>query len=731
MNCLFSLLIACYAGVSLPEAKVKLSVLPQNHDYQVTLRTYMETLTEADFEIELQPLSLDIDYFSSEEELFRTWILFRQAPPQGPVVDVKGITVNPVHFTLSSIESENGIMMGSPGRWPWIPVETMAWWAGWDYDGNPYFENDALKKRAFVYCAVDMMMLDEAHENGKYTRSDYLGASLAWMAYTYYKIKDTLPQDVQNAYETGLLKFFRRLEEWGPRGTAADMDQFAHIAMWYTAQSIGDDDLKQRARKHSRYIISQHFRHTGYIDHGDGFDPAYNGISLDILGWAALAAGYDFLFDALDKMSRLKAHLTLPEPDGHYYGPSHFSTATSKDSPNDLRGLFSRDIAIGMVTDHAKYLLWEGRMGQNTGYQLPDQDEMLSRISLLTNRTNGLLESNDSSPGKWEEKHWTNGIIYAYDYYRQGFYEELKQLNNKDSQKKRLPYNRDQNFIQKFPDDESDAREQNKDEFLTAKMNDYGLVIHTGRLSWWGGTNEQSGFGGGAISAFWTEQTGSVILGRIGGFQGPAPDTWDNWKLWPTHAISGKTVTGEPFSSARYRYPVREYRVNETDAAVAVYGVIGNIYDGGRTTANNGFNGRINYSRNFEVKPEGLTITSTINTSDLDGLAELYEIVPIFLGGSASNIERSNTKISFLIDGTWSEPEYGINEKVQQIRIRRHQGEVYVEFLKPQHVMLSPDVWKDDYQSNAEVRNIMIDFISAGQNSSGDTSIQYRITPGK
>ncbi|MEX0686541.1 MAG: hypothetical protein WD267_14040 [Balneolales bacterium] len=722
-------LIALLIFIITSKADSQPITLPQSHDYQVTLRNYMSSLTVKDFEVGLKPLSHDFEYFRSMDDLFRTWILFRQAPPEGPIVDIKGLTVDPEYFTLRSIESSEGIMMGSDGNFPWISPEATVWWSNWNYPGNPYYKNKAIMRRALVFCIVDMLMHDEAHENGDFRRSDYLGATLIWMAYTYDKVKGILPVDVQNAYETGLLKFFERIEEWGPRGNAGDMDQFAHIGMWYTAKSIGDAELIERSKIHSEYILSKHLRPAGYIDHGDGFDPSYNGISLDLLGWAALATGYDFFADALDQMSLLKAHLTLPEPDGQYYGPSHFSTATSMDSPNDLRGLFKRDIGIAMVSDHAKYLIWEGRSGQNTGYKIPTQDEMLSRISLLTRRTNGKLERSNSSPKVWRQKNWTNGIIYAHEYYEKGFYDELSNLNREQSPLRRLPLNQEDDYIHKFPDNQEGVKEHHKDEFLTAKLGDFALIIHTGRLSYWGNEDQQSGFGGGALSAFWTRETGSVILGRTGGFQGPEPDTWENWRQWPTHAISGINKEGEAFSSARYRYPERKYDVNSVNARIVAYGAIGQDFDGGRTTEKARQGTQMYYSRDFDIEENGLTVTSTVSMGE-DNISELYEMIPIFLGGKATNIDKANTTLTFWIGDVWIEPHEDIHQNVESIKIERHEGEVYINFASPQEVRLSPKIWEDRYQSDAKVRNIMINLLNPGIRGSEETSVRYTIKAG-
>lgn len=708
--------------------------LPQDHDYQVVLRNYIAGLSQSDFDVPFRDLTYDNNHLDSlnDDELYDLWLIFRNAPPQGPIASVLGLTVSSSHFTLHAIE-QDGIQMGSTTIRPWFPPETTAWWAGWDYPGNPYHQNQGVMNRAFVYSTVEMMMLDNAHENGKYKRSDYLGGTLIWMAYVYGIVKENLPQNVRNAYETGLRKFMTRLEQWGSDGNLGDMQQAAHVSMWYVAKAIDEPALYEKAAELSAGILDASYRPAGYITHGDGFDAPYNGFSIYYLNWAALVSENPLLKQTVGELSKLKGYLSLPDPDGRMYGPSHFNTTTSTDSPNDLNNSTIRDVGAAMLSDHGKYLIWEGRNGQNVNLGVPSREEIKSRISLLTTRTNNHWEASSASPTAWSETHWGTGIPNTAGHIVPDFYNEITELINTDSPLTKAPFNREENFIKQFPEEGANVREAYKREFLSAKFDDYGVVLHTGRLSWWGGENttNMSGFGGGAISAFWTPQGGSIILGRTAGFQGPQPDTWDNWRQWPTHAISGLTSENDPFSSARNRYPVRSYDVTEDRAIVNVSGSIGNSHDSGRTTRGNALPDQVDYNRNFKVDSNGLTVETGLSSDGQDQIKELYEVIPIFLGNGSAGVTRADVSISLEANDNWNNATTSAVSGVTRVRIKRFTETVYITFDSPRIVKLAPITWQDSYQSDVIMQNLLIDLLennSTAVNMPKSASVHYTIS---
>jgi hypothetical protein len=297
--------------------------LPQDHTYQKTLRQYLGSLTPEDLAVEQREFRLP-ERELSDEEKHRLWTLTLLVPP----FDV-GLPAD--QFVLGSIEGTKGIMT------PNMSPEGTAWLASWDSPINPYHGDPSLKRRAFVWCAVDMMMLDHHHQQGHARRSDFLGGTLIWLAYTYEKVREVLPEKPRAAYETGLRKMVRRLEKWGPTGAMTDMDLFAPVGLFYAARALEDPEIEKLARDYSRPLFThpRFFHPAGYFVDTGGFDASYNGISLFFAGHAAAATRWDFAIQALERAYELRGHLILPEPKGRSYGPSHFSPRTSAGTPRE------------------------------------------------------------------------------------------------------------------------------------------------------------------------------------------------------------------------------------------------------------------------------------------------------------------------------------------------------------------------------------------------------------
>ena len=695
-----ALVFLCFGGGTAVQA----ATLPQAHPYQMVLRDYLANLREADFEVPLDRLVYDPAYFPTDDDRYRGWLF------SGYVPTYAGLRLRPSYFTLQTIEGAGGVLMNL-GQ---VRPEGLAWWANWAYPGNPYYGSPAVKNRAFVAAAVDLMMLDAAHDLGLFRRSDFLGGTLIWLAYTYGGVRDNLPPEVQAAYEVGLRKFVDRLETWGPAGIMGDMDTFAVLGLAYTAQALGDAEIEERGKAYARNHLARFLHPAGYIDHGAGFDASYNGIGLYFMTWATLATGWDFLADGLQKMSRLKAYLTLPEPDRTYFfGPSHFSTSTSADSPND-QWEFSppRDIGAAMSAHDALYMAFGGRSRRPWAWAVPDTAAMVQAVQRSINTINAALTPLAATATPWQETHWSSAINYAHDYYPPGFYEQLKTLRDQPVPELQPPFLREGSFIHNF-----------EDTFLVAKFADYGVIIHTGRLSWWEGL---TGFGGGALSAFWTPQAGPVLLGRRRGYQHDNPDRWDEFRIWPTHALSGRTPGGKVFTSARFKFPSKEYTVEESRAVVSVSGMIGDEF----TAEDRCLRGDVRYNRRFVVEPEGLTVESTLTSDGQDLATELYETIPVFLRDGRYPGEVP-FYIWFEVGGQWVEATGDLYENVRRVQVGRFGGTIRIEFDEPQRLRLSPSEWSDTYQSRAICRNILVDLLGSGGKAAplpARVAVRYRIT---
>ncbi|WP_340102832.1 T9SS type A sorting domain-containing protein [Rhodohalobacter sp. 8-1] len=685
--------------------------LPQDYQYQVELRNYMASLSESDFNIEITGLNYQDVNILPEDELFKTWILRINRGRSHP--SFEGITRRARYFTLEEIERDGAVYMDI-GRGEFHDPIATAWWANWDFSGNPYYNSRAIKLRAAITVMVDMIMLERYHAEGKGRRSDFAGTSLLRMGYVYGIVKDVLPNSVRQAYEEGMVRLMSRIEDWGPTLIHADMDMFAVAGVWAVAESMDSNDMRQRARDYVSRLFDGAYRDAGYIHHGGGFDPSYQGITFAFVGWAAMISKDPFLLEKMEEMSRLKAYLSFPDPDGKWHGPSNFATSNDAGSPNDQWGPYHRDIGISMLTDEAKYLIGSGKdrphwymVGIPEPWEL--QEITISDLRRISDRI--ILDGkSDREPAVWSEDHWTNIINFAQEYYIDGFYQELKDLKSKDSPLLKAPLERSENYTENFGD-----------ELLIAKRDSFALAIHTGPLSYWGDETNISGLGGGGVSTFWTVETGPVILGKQRGFQNNStgPDRWEDWELWPVHAISGTTENGKPFSSARQRLPESTFETNDSTISVRVSGVLNDRY----AAPDNALQGEVTYRRKFEVGNNGLLVESSLMSDGIDNFKKLYEIVPIFIG----NRQEIGVNIFFRSQKSdWIEATAQLQYEIDQVRIDRFNGSIYIKFDQPQAVRLSPEIWSTDYQTRSEARNIMIDL--TGVNEIGEYKISYSIS---
>lgn len=555
---------------------------------------------------------------------------------------------------------------------------------------------------------VDMMMAyDASIEQGQYHYfSQTYGSAFASWAYVYHKLEPVLNDSlVEVAYLDALAGFFHSFEQQGPTGIQADMDLPSLVGMWYTAwEAEGEYSAKALAYAHT--FFEKHFNEAGYIDHGGGFDPSYNGVSMKYMAWLAHATGWDFVIDALAKMSKLKAHLTFPEPtdEGLYkfYGPSNMATATVDGSPRDQHWTFGRDVAVSYLTDEAAYLRYTGRNlnAWDQPYGLKTPEEMLADIESWTNRANN-QEDNQTfgtwtrplteTPKIWQPSWHLDIPQLEWDYYPEGFYSRqvLTPSNGGDSVE--LPYEREHDFIQ-----------QHGEHFVTFNLGGMGGAIHTGGLSWYPDRDDGGlcGLSGGSLAAFWTEKGGIGILGRGRGSQGPTPDTWDKIDSWMVNHMHG-VLSGIPVSSARDKNPFKGCEIDGNENAIV------------RTTSEIvGVDGEplCECKRMYDISKEGLQISAKLlsdfdDSAKLQDFTSLYETLPLWLGdGYDSAEDGDDTPIQARIDGLWDtlwDTGLNVGAVTDAVAIKRHGHLTLIEFETPQTVHLGP-VWSTSYQRTRE-----------------------------
>lgn len=693
-----------------------MATLPTTHQYQTDLRTWLGTLSSGDFDVTLSPLLYNDAYFPTDADVYKTWSIFENLGRYLP--SHSGIRASSSHFVLSNIEDTTIKMQPLL----WMEPSSAAWYTAWVYGGNPYMNNNAIKRRVMVACCVDMVMLDAHHEAGNSQRSDFAGFNLAAWGYCYTLCNNIMTTDAKSAFLVGLQKFFDRIEGWGPTSINADMDLPAIIGMWYVGNLNDTSSVKLRAFNYANSLINKHFQKPGYIDHGGTYDGSYMGISFKHLVWAYHVTKYPFLRTVLEKSIRFKTAMLFPEPNGTtIISPSDFNTATAYGAANDQHWFNYRDVSCAMLIDEAKCLLFNGRdSGQSEPFgQLKTPtlmkadiaDWVSKQITPHADPIQGLwMVANTDTPTTWVESHWWESPNMMLDNFRSSFYTEMVALDASISDLKKLPYKRSIDFVHNFGD-----------EFLAFKFGDFGGVISCPPLSSWDASVNLPGFTGGAISAFWTEDTGMAILGKQKGYQGDVPDTFSTITDWAMNHVYGKTSSDKNFTSAR--------NAIRTDLKVSAQGrKCGRLSIEGKfleTTAPlDAITTGMTYERIFDVDETGLTVQSIIYSDGEDNINEMWEVLPVYLRDSVDDV--SDGTIRYHDAGVWTTLTTS-EITTRRIAITRNNHSVIVEFKGKKRLKLGP-LWTTTYQDDARIQPVHVRVVNGSGTLPDYTELSYKIT---
>lgn len=704
------------------------TVLPQDYPYQKQLRTFMGTLTEKDFThgvkgaLTHQPSSTDPDY------QYRNYLLTLMGQPLvGTKRGVPAVNAPAALFVLSALEQPDGVHV------PPVFPEPLTTFANWNYPGNPFYQNRALKLRAFVTAAVHLMMLDdllENHPEASGSRSDWLGSQLVLMAQPYPGFKDQLPAEVQKAYAAGLRRMGQRILDWGPEGEEPNLEIVGALGLWYVSQAVQDPAFTKEAEAYARALCTdpRYFHPAGFFLDQRGMDIGYQGMTNFFSTGLALASDWPFARDAVRRCYRLKAHLVFPEPDDKYVGPSHFNSRTSSDAWGDQwEWGIARDSVAALVTEEAAFMT-----------KFPNPEELAKAADARASAFNqqigenpptgkgGFMKNEDIRSGPWKWRLWQSfnfpaTVNFGYEHFPAGSYARAAKLRETNSPWLRSPYLRDETFVRNFDN-----------AFFSTRQKTYAALVHSGpvgQLSLDNGTYKfpgALGFGGGQLSAFWTPATGAVVLGRRGGNSWEKVfDVLDDWRQWPLHAVTGSKYDGKVFTSARICQP--HVSVDPKDEATVLVSGVMPVEHLGQGKV---LEGRIQLARKFHLGADRVAIETRVQSTGQDKLAELYETIPVFLSDASRQAKTVTTTIELQAKGQWAPATEDYQEQVTAVKLTRFSGAVRITFERPQRVKLSPAVWTDPFLSRAQCRNLMIDLLDGATAPlvwKGEKVIQYRL----
>lgn len=696
-----------------------LTKLPQDHDYQRTLRKFMASLTPKDFTHGVAGvMPQDSAANTDPEYLYRQYILTMMHQPLiGTKRGTPSVVAPPALFMLSSIETPKGVM--PPPVWP----ETLTPFVHWDYPGNLYRNNRALKHRAFVGAAVQMIMFHNFVElNDEKTppvvRPDWHGYNLVIVAAPYPGFKDVLPADVQKAYETGLKMLGERVLGWGIRGENCAHDLIAPVGLIYVSRVLGDSAFAKKVETHTRKLFTdpRYVHPAGYWIERGGIDMGAGGMANYFAVWAALMTDWPFTKEALDRIYRLRSHLILPEPDGLSTGPSHFNSRLGSPANVDQWNWDgARETAAAMVTDEAAHFI-----------QTPSPDDLAKAPGRRAQHFNDdIRETPRDTTGRhirpdeianlypWKLRMWSTynfpaSVNPGYEFYRKGAFAHRQDLEKRRSPLLQSPFLRGENFIRDF-----------EKVFVVARQPDFAAIVHAGPIGTQSADDNMTqykgpmGLSGGQLSAFWTPTTGSVLLGlREWMSRDKSLDEVDAWRTWPNHSVSGATADGVFFTSARIQKPDAVFDIQKGQAVVKVAGTIpSSIVGQVKTIA-----GKYDYARSLKIDEKGVRVETTVRGDGRELVAELYEVLPVYLRESRRQVKEAPTAIEFQVGGVWSRATEKATDKVQAVRLTRFKGAVLVTFDQPRRVKLSPTEWADTGFTRSTSRNVLIDLLESGDN---------------
>lgn len=712
--------------------------LPQKHDYQKQIRAFMATLTEKDFEPQRGGKFAAAANVDADEQL-RSWVLAIDAPRIGAKRSSPSVNLPSAQFTLKFIESPSDQTVMRP----WVWAEPLVWLANWKSPSNPYYGSRALKLRAFVHVAQDLMMMHEQQETNKspiYHRADWFGPRLIMYAYTYEGVKDVLPDAARKAFEAGIkTQVLNVINTWGPKGEETFLDIQPAVAMTILYQSMKDEELKPMMEAYVKKFMAagEYYHPAGYFPDQGCFDTGFNGLTLYFATWIAARSDWPWAKDSVAQAWKLRGYLMLPEPDAKRVrlSPTHFTFRTSSPVAYDQWNWPFKAVTASYLTDDALCQTpW------------PTAEELKESSKRSPGGLNAMLAENprnakgenakneELKSGVWSWSLWPGSpafpmVNYGHEHYRKGFAAHLADLQKKNSPLFKIPFERPGTFIEQFDTG-----------FLIARMKNYGVVIHTGPVSEFPGKslleypNAPYGLSGGSLSAFWTPTTGSSILGRRGGMSVPGGkatnfDKPEEWRNWPVHAVSGSTAAGKFFTSARIQKPTVSYLVKGDNAIVNVAGDIPAQPLGKEKS----LEGKIEYKRTFNVGPDAVRVETSVTSDGVDKLAELYEVIPAF-HREESLQEKIVAKIELQSGGSWTSATTAYSEKVTAIRITRFTGAILVQLESPRRVKLSPGETGPGFLTSGVNRNILIDLLeNNGQTTAlkAARTIRFSITPAK
>ena len=746
----------------LPQESAAQSQLPQDNQYQIDLYNWLETITVQDVTIpegsfQFNGGGVSVDRLADLYLLTSAIVAFDDSPRfafQGA----------PKWFVLDDGQGAGIEGSGSVKMLRWASEAAFVY----DLDvpngagqGNPYYKDQAMCTRALVSTAVDLIMLDWEHDQGRAVRSDYLGGTLNALAFAYFTCNETIDGATQSVFEAGFDHMMDKFLQWGPRQVNTNMDTRAVSAVSYLWRASSDAAFKDKALRVARRFMfgsetgtindldrgAAIFMEAGYVSEARGPETTYNGVSFfHIMESCNVTQGipeWEFMVEPCMRMIDFKLYQYFHDPisSGFYDGPAGYANRTGDSYVYDQQGHDFRDIvAADFHPTHkslAKNMRWPsnemlvdaGDLPEFIGYGL----DQLTRYGVGTIST--------TAPANWSENHWPTSHPYIPP---TGWYNRLKPLLDSNDPLVQTPFERAGAFNKVFGD-----------EFWVYKSNDgtqdFGFFLEHIPSQW-----PYDSWAGGSIQTFWTEDAGIVLLSKhdkSGDEVSRGEDTrvFASIENWGTHHVWGYDTEGYSFTSAAWNDVGKGVVTISTDSGAERFVEFrsGFADERGWPEGSNDAEGEgIDTTRallvsRFTTLQNGIQVKRTISSDQSISVTDFWDTLPVFLrdcappfgteGDDGLECGIAETEIAYWNGSGYTTMDTNI-ATTTRIRLTRNFGSgdnhVYIAFDESRRVRLAEQVWHGSYMSDNTLQNVLIDLKGADGTITmpATTTITYTIT---
>ena len=741
------------------------TILPQDWQYQVTLYDWLQSLSLADVALTPAPLVWDGTY-TSPEQLANLWLSLENRP-----LAARATVGQACWFILDDgngcgIEATGDVRLYYKGG----PVNTgafgndPAFWYQLDVpisgggQGNPYYQNPSVARRALVVAIVEMLMWDQSIEQtAASARNDFFGKAVSSWAYIYHHTKDILSSTERTAFETGLGRFLDHTIRLGANDVNTNMDMFAVNGAAGVYASTDNPELKSKAIQAAKRLLFGYpdgvlgvkhdamegtFFPAGYIAEADGPETTYNGHSfaqlVGALSWVHEDPQWDFLEEVVSRMARFKAVQYFYDPGvgggpRFYDGPAGYANRTGGSYVRDQGGSLFRDLTAAALVEEARpflrpYVYFNDPRIKSIGDMGIELSQSIAKIN-----ESGFGVVDTATPPRWSPgSSWPEERAYLPP---AGWYSELGALLSQDDPTTMVPFERPGNYFSELFGEAPTGVE-----FWAHRATDgnreFGFFVEADAAQ--GG---YPGWYGGKVELFWTRDTGMLVMNRHDK-TGCDPATeenttcWDQIDYWALNHVWGRDEGGNPFSGAL----VRGRNLSRTSTA-SVSGldgfaeVVTSFNDPSAAQSSNGeqtgseLSGNVSVTNRFETMSNGLRVRHTVSSDQADEVRELWATIPVYLrynlneqGGQASIPDAT---IEYWDGAAWRALTT-TPVSASKLRIGRNfldgQGARYgyIGFwndddVTPRNrsVKLSSKVWEESFQGYSRIRNVHIDLHGA------------------